>query len=112
MNVSRLLFSITILLTYPIECFVCREVVQNVIWGNDQFQQMDEKAASTKHIIITVIIVGLTYVFSMFTDCLGIVLEINVNCLVAPLRSAFLRKKIKKKFPQKNIIFFPKKNYA
>jgi hypothetical protein len=112
MNVSRLLFSITILLTYPIECFVCREVVQNVIWGNDQFQQMDEKAASTKHIIITVIIVGLTYVFSMFTDCLGIVLEINVNCLVAPLRSATLRvfkEKNQKKIPTKKYFFFSKK---
>ena len=35
MNVSRLLFSITILLTYPIECFVCREVILNLLYGND-----------------------------------------------------------------------------
>ena len=32
MNLSRLLFSITVLLTYPIECFVCREVLVNVFW--------------------------------------------------------------------------------
>ena len=32
MNVSRFLFAITVLLTYPIECFVCREVLINVFW--------------------------------------------------------------------------------
>lgn len=31
MNASRLLFTFTVLLTYPIECFVCREVVENVM---------------------------------------------------------------------------------
>ena len=33
MNFCRFLFSVTILLTFPIECFVTREVVENVIFG-------------------------------------------------------------------------------
>lgn len=88
MNVSRLLFSITILLTYPIECFVCREVVQNVIWGPEQFQQLDETKSRNRHVIITVIIVLLTFCFSTITDCLSIVLE--VNGLVAAIPLAFV----------------------
>ena len=31
MNVIRLLFCVTVLFTYPLECFVCREVVENAI---------------------------------------------------------------------------------
>ncbi len=31
MTVCRLLFAATIALTYPIECFVCREVAENVL---------------------------------------------------------------------------------
>ena len=69
MNVSRLLFSITILLTYPIECFVCREVVKNVL-GND---------SDKWHYLVTVVLVVLTYLLSLITDCLSIVLEINVS---------------------------------
>ncbi len=32
MNACRLLFAATIMLTYPIECFVCREVVENILF--------------------------------------------------------------------------------
>ncbi len=97
MTVSRLLFSITILLTYPIECFVCREVVQHVIWGKihvktkkmitgsgyilgtEKFAALGEKQANRMHVFVTAIIVILTYCFSLITDCLGVVLEINVS---------------------------------
>ena len=32
MNVSRIFFAITVLMTYPIECFVCREVAENTVY--------------------------------------------------------------------------------
>ncbi len=32
MNACRFLFAVTIMLTYPIECFVCREVVENILF--------------------------------------------------------------------------------
>ena len=34
MNVMRLLFCFVVLLTFPMECFVSREVVENIIWGD------------------------------------------------------------------------------
>ena len=80
MNVSRLLFSITILLTYPIECFVCREVLQHTFWGKME-EQEDSEESRKRHIALTLILVLSSYVASLITDCLGIVLEINVSCI-------------------------------
>ena len=79
MNVSRLLFSITILLTYPIECFVCREVLQHTFWG--KMEEEDPEESRKRHIALTLILVLSSYVASLITDCLGIVLEINVSCI-------------------------------
>ena len=31
-NLCRFFFTVTIMLTYPIECFVCREVVENILF--------------------------------------------------------------------------------
>lgn len=75
MNVSRILFSVQILLTYPIECFVTREVVENSIIGRDPAEPVSQKL----HYIITLSIVATTYLISMATDCLGVVLELNVR---------------------------------
>ena len=36
MNISRLFFCFVILLTYPIECFVCREVLNNIFWKDNK----------------------------------------------------------------------------
>ena len=77
MNISRLLFSITILLTYPIECFVCREVLHNIIWGKMEDQDLEQSRRN--HVILTLFLVFGTYMMSLVTDCLGIVLEINVG---------------------------------
>jgi hypothetical protein len=37
MSVSRLFFAFTVLLTYPLECFVAREVISNVFLGRNRF---------------------------------------------------------------------------
>jgi len=100
MNVCRLLFSITILLTYPIECLVCREVIENFVyarWGflgpkkeEDEVQvthltrslsSFDRMQAWIPHATITFFVVAFTCAISLITDCLGIVLEINVRSI-------------------------------
>ncbi|KAJ8953683.1 hypothetical protein NQ314_007291 [Rhamnusium bicolor] len=81
MNISRLLFSIQILLTYPIECFVSREVIENTIFGKDPNIPLSEKI----HYFLTLGIVAITYFISITTDCLGIVLELNGVLAAVPL---------------------------
>lgn len=51
MNVSRLFFSLTILLTYPIECFVCREVIENIL-GNFFVQLRDKETVAVSFRLI------------------------------------------------------------
>lgn len=72
-NVARMLFTITIMLTYPIECFVVREVLENVFWP------CKELLTKQHHWMLTVSIVAVTFLLSTLTDCLGIVLELNVS---------------------------------
>lgn len=74
-NIARLLFTITIMLTYPIECFVVREVLENVFWP------CRELLTKRHHLMITISIVSVTFLLSTFTDCLGVVLELNVSIL-------------------------------
>ena len=76
MNVSRLIFSSTVLLTYPIECFVCREVVTNLIYGQEEMED-----SFKTHFLITFVIVAAAYGSSLVTNCLGTVLEINVSVI-------------------------------
>ncbi|RWS27531.1 amino acid transporter-like protein, partial [Leptotrombidium deliense] len=65
-NLTRLLFTVTIMLTYPIECFVVREVLENALWAG--------KAPDTKshNILLTSVIVASAFLLSTLTDCLGI----------------------------------------
>lgn len=77
MNVSRISFSITILLTFPIECFVTREVIESSFFSN--MTPPEENWRTLRHVGITIIIVATTYFISIATDCLGVVLELNVS---------------------------------
>lgn len=77
-QVARIMFAITILLTYPIECFVVREVIQN---AHEKFNILTDRA----HVILTVSIVISCYLLSMLTDCLGIVLQLNGVLAAVPL---------------------------
>ncbi|XP_074659138.1 putative sodium-coupled neutral amino acid transporter 11 [Tubulanus polymorphus] len=80
MNAIRIIFALTIMLTYPIECFVVREVVENSLFVNNT-----QPAPLKRHVIITLIVVTLTVVVSMATDCLSIVLQLNGVLAAAPL---------------------------
>ena len=72
----RVFFCITIMLTYPIECFVCREVFENIFLGKEN---SDVELSTKNHVAITVALVGLNYLCSLITDCLSIVMQINVK---------------------------------
>jgi hypothetical protein len=74
-NVARTLFCLTILLTFPLECFVARDVIENIFFSTKQ------PSTKSRHFGITLLIVLLCYVISISTDCLGVVLELNVSFL-------------------------------
>lgn len=82
MNISRLLFSVQILLTYPIECFVTREVIENTILGKDPNIPTSDRI----HYLLTLGIVATTYCISITTYCLGAVLELNVSGFVLNMK--------------------------
>ena len=77
---ARLLFAVTIMLTYPIECFVVRDVVMNVMSS-----EKHEIVSDNKHTITTILIVATSYALSTLTDCLGIVLTLNGVLAAVPL---------------------------
>jgi len=79
MNISRLFFCFVILLTYPIECFVCREVLNNIFWKDNK------DSGWFRHVSVTVGLVMASCLVSMSTDCLGIVLELNGILAAVPL---------------------------
>ncbi|XP_047401485.1 putative sodium-coupled neutral amino acid transporter 11 isoform X3 [Sciurus carolinensis] len=66
---GRFCYGITVILTYPIECFVTREVIANVFFGGT--------LSSVFHVVITVVIITIATLVSLLIDCLGIVLELN-----------------------------------
>ncbi|XP_061292484.1 putative sodium-coupled neutral amino acid transporter 11 isoform X3 [Bos javanicus] len=74
---GRFCYGVTVILTYPIECFVTREVIANVFFGGN--------LSSVCHIIITVVIITVATLVSLLIDCLGIVLELNGVLCAAPL---------------------------
>ncbi|XP_048200235.1 putative sodium-coupled neutral amino acid transporter 11 [Perognathus longimembris pacificus] len=74
---GRFCYGVTVILTYPLECFVTREVLATVFFGGT--------LSSVCHIIITVAIITVTTLVSLLIDCLGIVLELNGVLCAAPL---------------------------
>ncbi|XP_019583050.1 putative sodium-coupled neutral amino acid transporter 11 isoform X4 [Rhinolophus sinicus] len=74
---GRFCYGVTVILTYPIECFVTREVIANVFFGGN--------LSSVFHIIVTVVIITAATLVSLLIDCLGIVLELSGVLCAAPL---------------------------
>ncbi|XP_023932089.1 putative sodium-coupled neutral amino acid transporter 11 [Lingula anatina] len=78
-NVTRLIFTFSVMLTYPIECFVTREVIENLLFGAKQ------PATLLRHMLVTLALVLATGGISMVTNCLGIVLELNGALAAIPM---------------------------
>uniref|UniRef100_A0A1I8FDJ2 Putative sodium-coupled neutral amino acid transporter 11 n=1 Tax=Macrostomum lignano TaxID=282301 RepID=A0A1I8FDJ2_9PLAT len=74
-NVSRLLFAVTIMLTYPMECFVVREVVENYFFQHPP--------PLWRHILLTTGIVALAYLVSMTN--LGVLTAAPLAYILPPL---------------------------
>ena len=69
-NISRVFFAMTLLLTAPIEIFVAREVLRNMFWSEDS------AISPFFHPVTTGILVITSFLLSLQTDCLGSVMEI------------------------------------
>lgn len=78
-NVSRLLFSLITLLTFPLECMVTKAVVDQTLRGD--IDPLPIPMSKKRHAIITISILVATYLISISTKCLGIALELNVSIL-------------------------------
>ncbi|XP_063698102.1 putative sodium-coupled neutral amino acid transporter 11 [Culicoides brevitarsis] len=97
MNLSRVAFSISILLTFPIECFVAREIVRTQLErfkAHDPTTTLEKPKDPTEEtgeedeensVIITLVIVFLAFIISPGTDCLGPILELNGLLAAIPL---------------------------
>ncbi|XP_053185143.1 putative sodium-coupled neutral amino acid transporter 11 [Scomber japonicus] len=74
---GRFCFGLSIITTFPLECFVTREVVTNVLCCRD--------LSKAEHVAITLLIVAVCTSISLAYDCLGIVLELNGVLCATPL---------------------------
>ncbi|XP_050546370.1 putative sodium-coupled neutral amino acid transporter 11 [Daktulosphaira vitifoliae] len=82
-NISRLLFSLITLLTFPLECMVTKAVVDQTLRGGTD--PMPIPMTKKRHAIITLSILLITYLVSISTNCLGIALELNGVIAAIPL---------------------------
>ncbi|XP_016097756.1 putative sodium-coupled neutral amino acid transporter 11 isoform X1 [Sinocyclocheilus grahami] len=78
---GRFCYGVSIITTFPLECFVTREVISNVFFKGE--------LSNTMHVIITFVIVSAATVISLSYDCLGIVLELNGVLSAIPLMFIF-----------------------
>jgi len=67
-NLARLCFGLNMLTTLPLECFVCREVIENYYYPGEAFNQR-------RHVTITSALVVAAMGISLMTCDLGIVFE-------------------------------------
>ncbi|XP_037094984.1 putative sodium-coupled neutral amino acid transporter 11 [Syngnathus acus] len=74
---GRFCFGLSIIMTFPLECFVTREVVSSSIFGRE--------LSKVEHMSVTVIIVAACTAVSLAYDCLGIVLELSGALSATPL---------------------------
>ncbi|GMG19828.1 unnamed protein product [Ambrosiozyma monospora] len=80
-NVARFCFGMNMLTTFPLELFVIREVVKDLIIIYKKRQHHDEtytidQLSTTQHVVITTILSIIPMVVALFTCNLGAVLEL------------------------------------
>jgi sodium-coupled neutral amino acid transporter 11 len=78
-NVIRLLYAMIIMFSYPLESFVCRDVITNALAKSRHVDNI------FIHVGVTLAIALSTILFSFLTDCLGVVLEINGSLIATTL---------------------------
>ncbi|KAL7046932.1 hypothetical protein ACKWTF_002749 [Chironomus riparius] len=94
MNLARVLFCVSILLTFPLECFVAREIIRTQIkrfYSHELVEydkNVDPKEAKDEdgnNLIITLFVVFAAFFVSPTSECLGPILEINGLLTAIPL---------------------------
>ncbi|KAK6200031.1 transmembrane amino acid transporter protein-domain-containing protein [Scheffersomyces amazonensis] len=76
-NVARFCFGLNMLTTFPLEIFVVRDVLKDIILVSEDGNSVaDLELNSKQHIIITTILVFSSMSVSLFTCNLGIILEL------------------------------------
>lgn len=78
MNVTRIMFCLSILFTSPIECFVARDLIIQSLSKKFKENSIGNSLLSSKF-VVTFLLVVTACLVSFSTDCLGIVLEFNVR---------------------------------
>ncbi|ORY91585.1 transmembrane amino acid transporter protein-domain-containing protein [Leucosporidium creatinivorum] len=68
-NIARAFFGANMFATLPLEAFVCREVLENYFWPEDEYDQK-------RHVVITTGIVLSSMMVSLMTCDLGLILEL------------------------------------
>jgi len=81
-NVARFVFAFTLILTYPIQVFTSREVIEVGFFKN-------RPKSWIRHVIITISLIAVATAVSMVTDCLGLVIEIAGCFSASPLAFLF-----------------------
>ncbi|KAL2920243.1 hypothetical protein HK105_200311 [Polyrhizophydium stewartii] len=84
-NVARLFFGMNMFLTFPLECFVCREVVFNY-WFMDEsamHEDVSHRASGAQHVAVTLALVLSSLAIALSTCSLGFVLELTPRLLRA-----------------------------
>uniref|UniRef100_H3DGG1 Putative sodium-coupled neutral amino acid transporter 11 n=1 Tax=Tetraodon nigroviridis TaxID=99883 RepID=H3DGG1_TETNG len=74
---GRFCFGLSIVTTFPLECFVTREVVSNLVCCRE--------LTRVEHAGLTVLIVSVCTSMSLAFECLGVVLELNGVLSATPL---------------------------
>ncbi|XP_030200101.1 putative sodium-coupled neutral amino acid transporter 11 [Gadus morhua] len=74
---GRFCFGLSIMTTFPLECFVTREVLSNVFYQRE--------LSSLEHVALTLLLVASSCTLSLLYDCLGWVMELNGVLSAIPL---------------------------
>ncbi|KAM7407502.1 hypothetical protein PAMA_003296 [Pampus argenteus] len=98
---GRFCFGVSIITTFPLECFVTREVLSNVICSR--------ALSKVEHVAITLLIVAVCTSISLAYDCLGVVLVLNGILSATPLifiipSACFLKLSTGRWFQNENLI--------
>jgi len=80
-NIARFCFGLNMFTTLPLECFVCREVLETYFFGGEYERR--------RHIVLTTSLVLSAMVISLLTCDLGIVLELTGGLSATALAFCF-----------------------
>lgn len=78
-NISRVLFGMNMFLTFPMECFVCREVIFHYLWSHSYHPtaNINLLTSTQVHVLTTLLLVFSAMLIALTSCDLGFILEIT-----------------------------------